>query len=408
MSYVFGYVDINNDMYVIAGANDAGTAHGFPQNRWTKAASNVKSAVISNEDYNSACDGYIDMSNNLYVWKNSSLIFIESNVKQADSSEESKLIYVKNDNTLWIADTSGPYKRQIATNVDYAVLSNHQIAYKSLDGKGYFSTSTTWGSSPYASFHEIGLVQDVAVAGANGSYRRYMYIHNGALYGTADGAGPNSSYTKIMDNVQSVKKIGQGAIFLTLSNDLYTQTAPTAALELVARNVADYWDNMTWGATITGIFYTTLDNPTVLKSARYYNNGTVPTAPTPVKSLGSSYNLVSAYTRVEVSTSDDGITFGPYTFFDSKSLPQKRYLKFRATISGGAQVGDKKTFEFDQASPESKLVLNEFLSQVGSDVKVNAIHKTDGIQNETHTDGKLFEIPIDRTKYKSITKIEVV
>jgi hypothetical protein len=83
-------------------------------------------------------------------------------------------------------------------------------------------------------------------------------------------------------------------------------------------------------------------------------------------------------------------------------------LKFRAVLNGGAQVGDKKTFEFDQASPESKLVMNEFLAQVGSDVKVNAIHKIDGILNETYTDGKLFEIPIDRTKYKSITKIEVI
>ncbi|UYX56202.1 hypothetical protein M3Y14_33670 (plasmid) [Bacillus thuringiensis] len=111
---------------------------------------------------------------------------------------------------------------------------------------------------------------------------------------------------------------------------------------------------------------------------------------------------------VEYAESDDGITFGPYTLFNSSKLPQKRFLKFRAIIDGGTESGEKKVFEFDQKNPETKLVLNKFLSSVGSDVKVNAIHKIDGIKNDNYTDGVLFEIPIDRTKYKSITKIEVV
>lgn len=109
---------------------------------------------------------------------------------------------------------------------------------------------------------------------------------------------------------------------------------------------------------------------------------------------------------VECAESEDGITFGPYTLFNSSKLPQKRFLKFRAIIDGGTEIGEKKVFEFDQKNPETKLVLNEFLSSVGSDVKVNAIHKIDGTKNEAYTDGKLFAIPIDRSKYKSITKIE--
>lgn len=412
MSYVFGYVDVNNDMYVITGSTTADTTHTFPQNQWTKAASNVKSAVISNEDYNNACDGYIDLNNNLYIWRSSRTpILIDTNVKQADSSEESMLVYVKNDNTLWMVDTQYPsYKRQVASNVDYVVLANYQMAYKSLDGKGYFSTSTSWSSSPNASFYGVGFVQDVAVSGAvNGSYRRYIYIDmNGTLYATAESGSPSSSYNRIANGVKSTKKVGRGSIYLTLSNDLYHEVSAGATPELIARNVSDYWENMMYAATITGIFYTTIDNPTVLRSAKYYNNGTVPTPPTPIKKLGSSYNDNLAYTRIEVSASDDGITFGSYAFFDPSNLPQKRFLKFRAIIDGGTQMGEKKTFQFDQSNPETKLALNEFVSSINTNVQVNTVYKIDGIKNDNYTDGVLFEIPVDRTKYKSITKIEVV
>ncbi|ACK98793.1 hypothetical protein CN498_22010 [Bacillus thuringiensis] len=399
MSFFFGYVDVNNDMYVIAGNSSSDTSHTFPQNQWTKAASNVKSAVISNEDYNNACDGYIDMYNNLYIWRASKTpILIDTNVKQADSSEESKLVYVKNDNTLWIVDTSGPYRRQIASNVDYAVSANNQIAYKSLDGRGYFSTYTSWGSSPNAGFVDIGAVQDVAVAGSNGGSGRYMYIDTiGTLYGSTS---PTSNFSRISYGVKSVRKLGSGSIYLTVSNDLYKDT------ELIARNVMDYWDNITYGGTIYGIFYTTIDNPTVLKAAKF--SGVPPTPPTPIKKLGSSYNDNLAYIRIEVSASDDGITFGSYAFFDPSNLPQKRFLKFRVILDGGTQMGEKKVFEFDQANPETKLALNEFVSSINTNVQVSAVYKIDGIKNDNYTDGVLFEIPVDRTKYKSIAKIEVV
>ncbi|MED1301852.1 hypothetical protein P4U65_14970 [Bacillus pacificus] len=401
MSFVFGYIDVNNEMYVITGHTSSEYTHGFPTNQWTKAASNVKSAVISNEDYNNACDGYIDMLGNLYVWRGSTTpVLIDTNVKQADSSEESMLVYVKNDNTLWMAFTAGPYKKQVATNVDYAVLANFQIAYKSLDGRGFFSTNTSWGSSPSAGFYDIGPVQDVAVAGSNGSGKRYMYIDtSGTLYGSTS---PNSGFSRISYGVKSVRKLGNGSIYLTLSNDLYKDA------ELIARNVADYWDNITYGGTIMGIFYTTLDMPTVLKAAKFYNNGVVPTPPTPIKKLGSSYNDNLAYTRIEVSASDDGITFGSYAFFDPSNLPQKRFLKFRAIIDGGTQMGEKKTFQFDQSNPETKLALNEFVSSINTNVQVNTVYKIDGIKNDNYTDGVLFEIPVDRKKYKSISKIEVV
>lgn len=95
MSYFLGYVDVNNDMYVMAGTTSP-SGHSFPMNQWTKAASNVKAAVISNEDYDSPCDGYIDMDNNLYIWNsNTTAILFDTNVKQADSSENRMLAYVK-------------------------------------------------------------------------------------------------------------------------------------------------------------------------------------------------------------------------------------------------------------------------------------------------------------------------
>lgn len=111
---------------------------------------------------------------------------------------------------------------------------------------------------------------------------------------------------------------------------------------------------------------------------------------------------------IEYAESDDGITFSPYVAFRSNNIPKKRFLKFRASIDGGLQEGEKKVFEFDQSNPETKLILNDLLSSVNSNVQVNSVHKIDGIQDETYTDGKLFEIPIDRTKYKSIAKIEIV
>jgi hypothetical protein len=66
------------------------------------------------------------MSGSLYVWRGSTLVLMDTDVKQADSAEDQMLAYVKNDNTLWLANIgSTSYKRQVATNVDYVVLENY-------------------------------------------------------------------------------------------------------------------------------------------------------------------------------------------------------------------------------------------------------------------------------------------
>lgn len=86
----------------------------------------------------------------------------------------------------------------MADNVDYVVLANKQLVYKTLDGRGFFSVSTNFTSSPYVSFIDKGPVRDVAAAGSNGSYKRYMYIDvNGTLYGTAESAVPSATFIKL-------------------------------------------------------------------------------------------------------------------------------------------------------------------------------------------------------------------
>ncbi|ACK98766.1 MULTISPECIES: hypothetical protein [Bacillus cereus group] len=410
MSFFFGYVDVNNDLYVTTDQSTAHMSHGFPVGKWTKAASNVKTAVISNEDYDYACDGYIDMNGNLYAWRTSMTpTLVDTNVKQADSSEGGRLAYVKNDNTLWMVATDSSFQKgQIATNVDYVVYANFQLAYRSLDGNGYFTTR----SSPMdfsKSFYSVGAVKSIAAGGANSGQARFFYVgNNGDLY--ANPAGSTSySFTKIASNVMAVKKAGYSDYFyITNDNTLYAVSTSNTHT-VIARNVADWWSNLGYSSGLLAVFYTLLDSPTVLRTL---NEGSsfqayARTTPTPIKKMGSSYGALS-YTRVEISTSDDGVTFSQYIAFNPSFLPQKRFLKFRAIIDGGTQTGERKVFEFDQTSPATKLVLNEFLSTASSDVKVNGIHKIDGIQNDTFTDGKLFEVPIDRTKYKSITKIEVV
>lgn len=410
MSYFFGYVDVNNDLYVTTDSGSANTSHGFPVNRWTKAASNVKAAVISNEDYDNACDGYIDMNGNLYVWRDSMTpILVDTNIKQADSSEQGRLAYVKNDNTLWLAHISGGIQKgQIATDVEYVVYANLQIAYRSLDGKGYF-TSRSSPTDFSKSFYSVGAVKGIAAGGANNGQSRFFYVdNNGDLY-----ANPHNSrsyaFSKTASNVKVIKKAGYSEYFyITNDNTLYAVNSSNQH-NVVARNVADWWSNLGYSSGLLCVFYTLLESPTVIRTANEGHNfqSYARITPTPIKKMGSSYAALS-YTKIEISTSDDGISFSPYTSFNLNDLPTKRFLKFRAILDGGTQTGEVKAFEFDQLSPEVKLVLNEFISPVDANVQMKTVYKIDGVKNDNYTDGVLFEIPVDRTKYKSITKIEVV
>lgn len=130
----------------------------------------------------------------------------------------------------------------------------------------------------------------------------------------------------------------------------------------------------------------------------------------------NNYNYISfivvsteppASTDIEVATSDDGILFSEYVTFNPSVPPQKRYLKFRAKVSGGAQEGKTSTFEFDQSKPETKVKLTEFLESVSTNIKPKTSYTEALIQDASHTDGKLFTANVDKTIFKKITKLEV-
>ncbi|ECP9029747.1 hypothetical protein FU976_07995 [Campylobacter jejuni] len=413
MSYLFGYVDTNQDMYVItsgtAGSSSLDYSHGFPAT-WTKVPAKVKQAVICNEDYNYAVDGYIDMNGNLYIWRtNQTPILVDTNVKQADSSEEGILWYVKNDHTLFAANVkSSISKRQVATNVAYVVSGNFCVGYLTNDGKGYFGIKSS-ATDLNPSFTTVGSVKEVAVTGANSSNQRFIYIRNdGVLMAT-----PHNSitgFTRLATNVKSMKRGGWDFLYLTEANDLYWVDRATAPI-FIASNVLDCHSNKSYSpAQMNAIFYTTISEPTLLKIVQQTSdfNSNAKTAPTPILSLGPVYGDKNRMgVVVEVSSSDDGITFGAYEEYSKDKIPQKRYLKFRATFSGGAQEGKISTFEFDQTKPETKVALNEFLESVDTNVKLKTLYAQEMVKDDSYVEGKLFTATIDRSRFKKVIKLEV-
>jgi hypothetical protein len=113
----------------------------------------------------------------------------------------------------------------------------------------------------------------------------------------------------------------------------------------------------------------------------------------------------SSQTIVYVAQSDDGINFGEFVRFDEESLPQARYLKFRAEISGGVQEGEVFTFEFDQNKSETTVELDDFLESVGSNIRYKTVYNHPMTRDVSHADGELYEVTIDKTQWKKITKL---
>jgi hypothetical protein len=111
--------------------------------------------------------------------------------------------------------------------------------------------------------------------------------------------------------------------------------------------------------------------------------------------------------QIFVSSSEDGITFSEYVEYDSLSIPQSRYLKFRAKLSGGEQVGEVSTFEFDQSKPETEVELGEFLESIGSNIQFKTVHNQPMIVASDIEGAKTFEASIDKTQWKQITRLIV-
>jgi alpha-tubulin suppressor-like RCC1 family protein len=126
---------------------------------------------------------------------------------------------------------------------------------------------------------------------------------------------------------------------------------------------------------------------------------------TDITGLGGITNEDTQFTEVLVSYSDDGIHFSEYVSFNSDDLPQARYLKFKVVLSGGVQEGEISTFEFDQSKPETTVEIDDFLESVGSNIRYKTLYNYPMTRDVSHADGELYEVTIDKTQWKKITKL---
>lgn len=296
MSNFFGYVDNENDMYVIASATNR-LGHSFPVGVWTKIPVKVKYPIITNgSDSANSVDGYIDFTNNLYLWRDKQEpVLVDTDVKQAYGSNKGYLYYVKRDNTLWRCNC--PYtastisKSQIASDVKYATASGSQYTYRTLGGTGYYNSRA------------IGKVKDIIALG-NYSGIGYMYAYIDMydnLY--AEGNGK----LKVASNVLSIKTgAGLHLTYITKSGDLYF--GQPSNMSLVASNVDKYWSNAAGAVGLNAIFYTTTDQPSVLKVTSEFNvenfYSAARTTPTPIKILGTDHKKPNAITTIFIKQPD--------------------------------------------------------------------------------------------------------
>lgn len=116
---------------------------------------------------------------------------------------------------------------------------------------------------------------------------------------------------------------------------------------------------------------------------------------------------ISQAVDVYVSYSTDGVIFTDYELFNPLSAPQARFLKFKTEISGGLQEGEVFTFEFDQSKPETTVELDDFLESVGSNIRYKTLYNYPLTRDVSHADGELYEVTIDKTQWKKITKLLV-
>ncbi|HDR4861025.1 hypothetical protein PDN53_22300 [Bacillus cereus] len=296
MSNFFGYVDNKNDMYVIASATNR-LGHSFPVGVWTKIPVKVKYPIITNgyDSYNSV-DGYIDFTNNLYLWRDKQEpVLVDTDVKQAYGSNKGYLYYVKRDNTLWRCNCSYTAstisKTQIASDAKYATASGSQYTYRTLGGTGCYNSKV------------IGKVKDIIALGSySGIGHMYAYIDMyDNLY--AEGNGK----LKVASNVLSIKTGADLFLtYITKSGDLYC--GQPSNMSLVASNVDKYWSNKTGAVGLNAIFYTTTDQPSILKVASESSTenfyATARTTPTPIKILGTDHNKPNAITTIFIKQPD--------------------------------------------------------------------------------------------------------
>ncbi|OXB94741.1 discoidin domain-containing protein [Parageobacillus galactosidasius] len=109
---------------------------------------------------------------------------------------------------------------------------------------------------------------------------------------------------------------------------------------------------------------------------------------------------------LDISTSNDGVSFTPYIPLDPNNPPQGRYIKIRVTLSAQAQPREVKTLDFNQSSPENMMTLNEYTEANGK-LQLKNSYTYSMTDDGTLGAGKQFSVTINKAKFKSINSLEV-
>jgi len=109
---------------------------------------------------------------------------------------------------------------------------------------------------------------------------------------------------------------------------------------------------------------------------------------------------------LEISTSDDGVSFTSYTTLDPNNPPQGRYIKIRATLSAQAGAGEATNLDFNNQDPQNTFTLDDKLVADGQ-LKFKTSY-TSAMTNEGAVGtGTVLSAVIDKTQFKSIEKVSV-
>lgn len=120
-------------------------------------------------------------------------------------------------------------------------------------------------------------------------------------------------------------------------------------------------------------------------------------------------NMETTGCIIEISFSQDGKTFSEYMIFDPNSIPQARYLRFRAElIAETINIEDGFVrFNFNQFNPHNIIALNEFVEANGQLKLKNNIAYTMSQDNTWNNEGLLFRRMVDKRQFKFINSISV-
>jgi hypothetical protein len=131
----------------------------------------------------------------------------------------------------------------------------------------------------------------------------------------------------------------------------------------------------------------------------------------------SLYKLENTFTtpagttaKVYVASSQDGVTFTPYTILNSDNTiatPSGRYVKVKVELTSGYVLKEALVNDF-LASESAKFQVNDKIVLDGS-AKLKTAYSSQMVADTSYAEtGSLLKVPINKEIYKSIEKVEVV